>query len=475
MSLFNNINDIFLNGNSTSRVVLNGNEVWPLTPTNTPTPTVTSTPTPLDSTQLLVNPHFDLGTTGWSATGGFGTWSFSSSNQVAVLNSVLYFTYVSRTVSQSVNVSSYISSSDSFEGVLNIKREENGPNNNDTYTFTLLFKNSSGATVATKTTGSSIAPLNYTDITLTLNRSEIPSTFDTIVTVDVQITGIDAGFWNGNHGPWVDYVNLMIVGSPSSTPTPTITETLTPTPTLTITPTITETLTPTPTLTITPTVSSNLVLYFDPSNPSSYPGSGTTITDLSGNGLNGTMSNITYTSPAFSFNGTNSTISITDNGLLEPESGDWTMEAWVNHSVIAGLSRVIFAKTDGGNSADWGYGLRTTSVGTTFAEVGNGTTSLQSNTSTLTTGVWYQVVAVWTNIVSNSFELFINGVSQGSKSHSFTSIKNTTSPLYIGSFNNGQFSQWLNGQIGVVRIYNKSLTSSEVLQNFNSDKSKYGL
>ena len=201
------------------------------TPTQTITPTLTITPTPLDSTQLLVNPHFDLGTTGWSATGGFGTWSFNSSNQAAVSNGVLYFTYVSRTVSQSVNVSSYISSSDSFEGILNIKREQNGPNNNDTYTFTLLFKNSSGATVATKTTGSSIAPLDYTDVTLTLNRSEIPSTFDTITTVDVQITGVDAGFWNGNHGPWVDYVNLTIIGSTSSTPTPTITETVTPTPT----------------------------------------------------------------------------------------------------------------------------------------------------------------------------------------------------------------------------------------------------
>jgi hypothetical protein len=160
--------------------------------------------------QLLTNPDFDSGTTGWSASGGFGTWSFTSSNQVAVLNGVLYFTYISRTVTQSVNVSSYVSSANSFGGVLNIKREENGPNNNDTYNFTLLFKNSGGTTIATKTTGSSIAPLNYTDITLTLNRSEIPATFDTITSVEVQVTGVDAGFWNGNHGPWVEYIKLNV-------------------------------------------------------------------------------------------------------------------------------------------------------------------------------------------------------------------------------------------------------------------------
>jgi hypothetical protein len=238
MSLFENSSNIYFNGSSATKAYLNGNVVWSLV-TPTPTPTPTASRTIGEETQLLINPHFDLGTTGWTASGGFGTWSFTSSNQIAVLNSVLYFTYVSRTVSQSVDVSSYISSSDSFSSVLNIKREENGPNNNDTYNFTLLFKNSGGTTIATKTTGSSIAPLNYTDITLTLNRSEIPVTFDTITTVEVRITGQDLGNWNGNHGPWVDYVNLNVIGYSDLTPTPTATPT--------VTPTITSTPTPTPT------------------------------------------------------------------------------------------------------------------------------------------------------------------------------------------------------------------------------------
>lgn len=314
------------------------------TPTQTITPTLTITPTPLDSTQLLINPDFDLGTTGWSATGGFGTWSFSSSNQAAVLNGVLYFTYVSRTVSQSVNVSSYISSADSFEGILNIKREQNGPNNNDTYTFTLLFKNSSGATVTTKTTGSSIAPLDYTDITLTLNRSEIPSTFDTITTVDVQITGVDAGFWNGNHGPWVDYVNLMVVGSPSLTPTPTITETITPTITPTITETVTPTITPTPTITVTPTPTDIIPVTGYSFNlvdlPYNFPSSGNSIMNAS-TGQTGTtlINELATTGRGFYFNkidnesidrvsyysgftGHSVTITLTQNGSTAIYSGD---------------------------------------------------------------------------------------------------------------------------------------------------------
>jgi len=274
---------------------------------------------------------------------------------------------------------------------------------------------------------------------------------------------------------------MEITPTPTNTQTPTTTSTPTPTPTNTSTPTVTPTNTTSPTTTTTPTptstpnapVTSNLVLYYDPSNPLSYSGSGTTINDLSGNGLNGSMSNITFTSPYFSYNGSSSQVSVADNSLLEPGSGDWTIEFWVNHSVIAGASRVLIAKTDGGNSADWGYGLRTISNGNTYMEIGNGSTSITTPTSTLNINTWYQVVGVWTNVASNSFSLYINGSLIGTNSHSVTSIKNTTSPLYIGSFNGGQFAQWLNGRMGVVRMYNKSLTGSEVLQNYNNDYTKY--
>jgi hypothetical protein len=223
-------------------------------------------------------------------------------------------------------------------------------------------------------------------------------------------------------------------------------------------------------------VTSNLVLYFDPSNPSSYSGSGAVINDLSGNGLNGTMSNISYTSPYFTYNGTSSNIIVADNALLEPGGGDWSIEFWVNHSVITGSSRVLISKTDGGGGGDWGYGLRTSNIGNTFAEIGSGTTSTTSPLSTLSINTWYHVVGVWTNVATNTLVLYVNGVSIGTRFHSFASVKNTTSPLSIGSFGDGSaFGQWLNGRMGIVRMYNKALTFSEVSQNFNADKSKYGL
>jgi len=268
---------------------------------------------------------------------------------------------------------------------------------------------------------------------------------------------------------------VMTIESSSVTPTPTTTQTPTPTSTPTLTPTNTPTTTTTPTPTSTPNapVSSNLVLYYDPSNSSSYSGSGTTINDLSGNGLSGTMSNITFTSPYFTYNGTSSQIRVPDNILLEPGTGDWTIEVWVNQSVSGG--DVVLGKfNNSGRAADVSYSVRTTNT-SYYGQIGNGVGVVDSTTHVGTIGTWYQIVYVWTNVAANTLQTFVNGVSIGSVSHGFSSILNSGNPLYIGSYNGGEYSQWFDGKIGITRLYNAALTSSQVLQNFNADKSKYGL
>ena len=67
-------------------------------------------------------------------------------------------------------------------------------------------------------------------------------------------------------------------------------------------------------------VTSNLVLYYNPADLASYSGTGNTINDLSVSGLNGTMSNISFTSPYFTYNGSSSQIMRSDNAILEPGS-----------------------------------------------------------------------------------------------------------------------------------------------------------
>ena len=436
------------------------------TPTQTPSSTVTETPTPTSTITPTVTPSFDPTQTPTQTETPTPTPTISDTPTQTPTPTV------TDTPTQTPTST-----------VTDTPTQTPTPTISETPTLT-----PTSTLTETPTPTSTLTPTVTPTITESSTQTPTPTVTDTPTPTPTSTITPTPSLTDGNFLLQEDLFllqqeDLSAILIPSSTPTNTLTPTSTPTntPSQTFTQTPTNSPSPTPTLTPTPSstpssVSSNLILYYDPSNPSSYSGSGTVVNDLSGNGLSGNLSNVTYTSPSFNFNGSSSTISVADNALLEPGSGDWTMEAWVNHSVIAGSSRIIFGKTDGGLSADWGYGLRTSNVGTTFGEIGNGTTSLQSNTAILSINNWYQVVAVWTNVAANSFELFINGVSQGSKSHSFTSIKNTTRPLYIGSFDGGGvFGQWLNGQVGIVRLYNSALTSSQVTQNFNADKSKYGL
>ena len=219
----------------------------------------------------------------------------------------------------------------------------------------------------------------------------------------------------------------------------------------------------------------NQVLQYNPFDTLSYPGTGTTLSNLAGAGLSGTMSNITYTSPYFSFNGTTSQVSIADNASLEPGSGDWSVEIWLRFSIITGKTRTYLSKTNNnGGATDWGYGLRanpTTSV--TYLEVGNGTTSVTSPTTSVTSNVWYQIVGVWTNVALNSIALYKNGAFVGSNTHSFASIRDTSNALYIGNYNGNEFAQQFQGDIGIVRMYNRAIPASEVLNNYDANKNLY--
>ena len=219
-------------------------------------------------------------------------------------------------------------------------------------------------------------------------------------------------------------------------------------------------------------VTSNLVLWYDPSNSVSYPGSGSTITNLASTSLNGTISNATYTSPYLTYNGSSSQINIADNALLEPGSGDWTMEAWVYLSSSSG-SKVVLGKFDpGGAAQDVSYSIRIQGA-RIYAQIGNGSTVVDTALYTLPLNTWTHVTYVWKNVATNSLEAYINGVSVNSVSHSFSSILNTSANLYIGSYNGGEYSQYMNGRIGITRLYSAALTSAQVLQNYNATKGRF--
>jgi hypothetical protein len=90
---------------------------------------------------------------------------------------------------------------------------------------------------------------------------------------------------------------------------------------------------------------------------------------------------------------------------------------------------------------------------------------------------WRQIVAVF-NFVDGTLTVYNNGVSGGSASLIGVGQVSNTSPVGIGgrvAQGTGALQVPFKGTVGIIRIYDVSLTAPQVLQNFNADKSKYGL
>ena len=219
--------------------------------------------------------------------------------------------------------------------------------------------------------------------------------------------------------------------------------------------------------------SDNLVLHYNPAMSESYSGSGSSLIDLSGNGLTGTMSNLTFANPAFTFNGTNSQVNISDNAALEPGTGSWTIEVWFNNS---GTSGTVLGKYNfGGNSANISYALRLRGSNLIRADFSNGSSAQVTDDFTFNANTWVQMVYVWDK-TNNNIYTYSNGVLKQTKAIAISGgILNATTNLYLGSYNGGEYSQYFSGQMGIVRLYKKALNATEVLNNYNSNKATYGL
>ena len=231
-----------------------------------------------------------------------------------------------------------------------------------------------------------------------------------------------------------------------------------------------------------PIVTSGLVLNLDAGDSSSYPGSGTTWYDLSGNGNNGTLVNgPTYSSAnggSLVFDGVNDYIGITNNDLYKfSNTQAFSLNLWVRCTATAGGS-VMFAFVLAGVR---GYyftidvnELRTNSFLFDYWD-GGPFRGIQGNNNSITMNTWVMLTATSASNSVNDMKVYQNGVltsytNRGTGTPS--TINYDTLTMRIGSGDNGGY---FTGNIAQVSIYNKALTASEIQQNFNARKSRYGL
>ena len=153
-----------------------------------------------------------------------------------------------------------------------------------------------------------------------------------------------------------------------------------------------------------------------------------------------------------------------DAAVIEPESGNFTVEAWVRFGALK--NQVIVGKIDnGGNASYMGYALRMDTSNNVYLQVGNGSSAFNTLRSTSTTNRWYQIVGV-VDASNDKIKLYKDGVLFDQSTTLTDAIKNTSTPLRIGSYNDNDYSQNFNGDIGIVRIYKRALSDADVEQNY---------
>ncbi len=216
-----------------------------------------------------------------------------------------------------------------------------------------------------------------------------------------------------------------------------------------------------------PIVTEGLVLHVDVANPKSYPGSGTTLTDLSNIGNNGTLQNgVSYSTDKLGnlvFDG--ETQSVTFNTQLDPiayglfatSTSVWSVSAWFLPDYTKTSSSTIVSKAGGIGTAatfvvwDDGSELRVRLRGGDVVDI-----------TTLLTEIWNEVVITWDGSVAKAY---LNSVY--SRDIPVGTAVNQTNNFCIGAAGSGTNS-FYKGSIANVKVYNIALSPAQIEQNYNS-------
>jgi hypothetical protein len=203
-------------------------------------------------------------------------------------------------------------------------------------------------------------------------------------------------------------------------------------------------------------------MYVDAANTRSYSGTGFTANGLVG-GIGGTLVNGvgfgTTDNGYFIFDGTNDYINFGNSSTLQQSTG--SLSAWTKASSPGSGYRGIIAKQGA-------YGLfYTDSVLVAYDWAADTPRSTGIN---IADNTWKNVVLTYQSGVSNGTRIYINGVSVLTAT---ITIQSQVANLFGGAEANA--NQFASCQISSFKMHNRVLTASEVLQNYNATKRRYGL
>jgi hypothetical protein len=207
-------------------------------------------------------------------------------------------------------------------------------------------------------------------------------------------------------------------------------------------------------------IKSGLVLALDAADINSYPGTGTTIYDLSGNGNHGTLVN------GVGFNQTNGGVLVFDGiddfvDVTSPNlaSTDYTVMGAARYSGGT-RGRMINARDN-----NWLIGCWANSTENYYAL---GWVSPVQNGANDTN---WRIVTAAGNIGADSYASYTNNILTGGPNNGGAAGPNGITIGKIGYTN----SEYSTGEFGFVLVYNRVLTTAEMTQNYNYFKGRFGL
>ena len=228
-------------------------------------------------------------------------------------------------------------------------------------------------------------------------------------------------------------------------------------------------------------IEDGLVLAVDAANTKSYPSSGTTWNDMvSGN--NGTLTN----GPTFDsgnggsivLDGSNDYVGFGD--VLDLGTNDLTISTWVKLTSNLTTFAMFAGKAFGGAGNRYAFGLDSNEkITTVFADTTSGIVS--TGTSALSLNTWYMMTAVFDR--SSNLSYYINDQSDTVASNPDISSKVNSDLQDTVEFRIGSYAQsdrttpafLFPGNIATTLVYFRTLSSTEVSQNYNALKSRFGL
>jgi len=231
-------------------------------------------------------------------------------------------------------------------------------------------------------------------------------------------------------------------------------------------------------------VTDGLVLCLDAGDGKSYSGSGTTWTDRSGNGNNGTLTN----GPTFDSNNRGSLSFDMLNDYID--CGNDTNVQFNSYSEMSmeAVFKTDFNVTDGHGNAlicnrqSWNQGnvcftmWHVQSNNSMMVQIGTNTSNQHvsvNTTSSINDGNIHHIQAVYDG---SQIKVYFDGVLEATASQT-GNILNRNAKLFIGvgttNATSPSYAYAWNGNIYSVKLYNKALTAAEVLQNYNATKGRF--